>query len=90
MWVRQSTRAVIPSIITQALNNQNIQLKYRNYRTTYVSDLCNAYLEILKIKNFYGEPINCGNKKELKIKDIAKLIIKIINPKLKIITEKKG
>jgi len=88
---RQSTRAVIPSIITQALNNQNIQLgnieTTRDY--TYVSDLCNAYLEILKIKNFYGEPINVGTKKELKIKDIAKLIIKMINPKLKIITEKK-
>ena len=88
---RQSARAVIPSIIKQAINNKNIKLgnleSTRDY--TFVSDLCNAYLEILKIKNFYGEPINVGTNKEYRIKEIAKLIIKKINPSLKIISEKK-
>ena len=88
---RQSLRAVIPSIISQALNGKIIKLgnveTTRDY--TYVTDLCNAFLEILKIKNFYGEPINVGTKKEHKIKDIAKLIINKINPKIKIIIDEK-
>lgn len=88
---RQSLRAVIPSIISQALNGKIIKLgnveTTRDY--TYVTDLCNAFLEILKIKKFYGEPINVGTKKEYKIKDIAKLIINKINPKIKIIIDEK-
>ena len=88
---RQSLRAVIPSIISQALNGKIIKLgnveTTRDY--TYVTDLCKAFLEILKIKKFYGEPINVGTKKEYKIKDIAKLIINKINPKIKIIIDEK-
>ena len=88
---RQTLRAVIPSIISQALNGKIIKLgnveTTRDY--TYVTDLCNAFLEILKIKKFYGEPINVGTKKEYKIKDIAKLIINKINPKIKIIIDEK-
>ena len=87
---RQSSRAVIPTIILQALNNKNIKLgnveTTRDY--TYVTDLCNAYVEILKIKNLFGIPINVGSNKEHKIKDIAKIIIKKINPNLKIEVEK--
>ena len=87
---RQSSRAVIPSIIMQALNNENIKLgnikTSRDY--TYVSDLCNAYVEILKAKNLFGVPINVGSNTEYKIKDIAQIIIKKINPNLKIKIEK--
>ncbi len=88
---RQSSRAVIPSIIYQALNNKNIKLgninTTRDY--TYVTDICDAYVKLLNIKNIYGEPINVGSNNEFKIIDIAKKIIKQINPKLKIIIEKK-
>jgi len=87
---RQSARAVIPSIIMQALNNEKIKLG--NVETsrdfTYVSDLCNAYIEILKVKNLFGIPINVGSNTEYKIKDIAQIIIKKINPDLKIKIEK--
>ena len=34
-------------------------------------------------------PINVGSNKEIKIKDIARLIIKKVNPKLKIIIDRK-
>lgn len=88
---RQSYRAVIPSIIMQAINNKSIKLgniqTTRDY--TYVSDLCEAFFKFSKIKRLYGTPVNVGTNKEFKIKDIAKSIIKIVNPKLKIKIDKK-
>jgi len=87
---RQSARAVISSIIMQALNNKDIKLgniqSSRDY--TYVTDLCDAYFDVLKIKNLFGTPINIGSNNENKIKDIAKMIIKKINPLLNIKVEK--
>ena len=56
---------------------------------TYVTDVCDAYYEMLKIKNLFGEPVNVGSNKEYKIRDIAKKIIKKVNPKIKIKIEKK-
>ena len=89
---RQSSRAVIPSIIIQALNKKK-EIKLGNIQTsrdyTYVIDTCNAYLEILKMKNMFGTPINVGSNNEYKIKDIAEKIISKINPKIKIIIDKK-
>ena len=88
---RQSSRAVIPSIIVQALKNKGIKLGNLNTTRdfTYVTDICNAYSEILKIKNFFGQPINVGSNKEYKIHDVAKKVLNLINPNLKIITDKK-
>ena len=54
-----------------------------------MTDVCNAYLHLLNVKNIYGEPINVGSNNEFKIIDIAKKIIKQVNPKLKVIIEKK-
>tara|TARA_Y100001970_G_scaffold66410_1_gene84819 strand:+ start:18587 stop:19567 length:981 start_codon:yes stop_codon:yes gene_type:complete len=89
---RQSTRAVIPTIIIQALKEKK-EIKLGNIQSsrdfTYVIDTCNAYLEILKIKKMFGIPINVGSNNEYKIKDIAKKIISKINPKIKIIIDKK-
>ena len=89
---RQSSRAVIPSIILQALSKKK-EIKLGNIKTsrdyTYVTDVCNAYFEVLKIKNIFGEPINVGSKKEYKIEYIAKKIISKINPKIKITLDKK-
>ena len=88
---RQSDRAVIPSIILQALANRDIKLgnitKSRDY--TYVKDIWAAFLKDIKIRDLNGMPINVGSNKEIKIKDIARLIIKKVNPKLKVIIDKK-
>ena len=88
---KQSNRAVIPTIINQALKNKNISLG--NVKTTrdytYVTDICEAYLEIIKSKKIFGEPINVGSNNEFKIENIAKKIIKKINPNLKIKIDKK-
>jgi dTDP-glucose 4,6-dehydratase len=88
---RQSSRAVIPSIIIQALNNKK-EIKLGNIKPsrdfTYVSDTCNAFLEILKIKSFFGDTLNVGTNNEYTIEDIAKKILKKLNSKAKIRKEK--
>ena len=79
---RQSSRAVIPSIIIQALNNKK-EIKLGNVKPTrdftYVTDTCNAFLDILKIKNFFGNSLNVGSNNEYTIKDIAKKVLAKVN-----------
>ena len=78
---RQSSRAVIPSIIIQALNSKK-EIKLGNIGPsrdfTYVTDTCNAFLEILKIKKFFGNTINVGSNTEYTIEHIANKILKKI------------
>jgi dTDP-glucose 4,6-dehydratase len=84
---RQSSRAVIPSIIIQALNN-NKEIKLGNVEPsrdfTYVTDTCNAFLDILKTKNFFGNTLNVGSNNEYTIEDIAKKILAKLNSRASI------
>ena len=88
---RQSSRAVIPSIIIQALNNKD-EIKLGNVEPTrdftYVTDTCNAFLDILKSKTFFGDILNVGSNSEHSIEDIAKKILLKLNSKASIIKEK--
>ena len=84
---RQSSRAVIPSIIIQALNNKK-EIKLGNVEPTrdftYVTDTCNAFLDILKIKNLFGNTLNVGSNNEYSIENIAKKILVKLNSKANI------
>ena len=84
---RQSSRAVIPSIIIQALNSKK-EIKLGNIKPsrdfTYVSDACCAFLDILKIKNFFGNTLNVGSNNEYTIEYIAKKILAKLNSKANI------
>lgn len=87
---RQSLRAVIPTIISQALFKN--QIKIGNTHTTrdytYVEDLAEAYFQILKNKVFFGNVVNVGTNKEYKIFDIIKIIKKNLNKDIKVIKSK--
>ncbi len=89
---RQSSRAIIPSIIIQALNNKK-EIKLGNIEPsrdfTYVADTCNAFLDILKMNNFFGNILNTGSNNEYTIKDIAKKILEKLNSNAKIKKEEK-
>ena len=88
---RQSSRAVIPSIIIQTLNNKNeIKLGniYPSRDFTFVTDTCDAFLAILKMKKSFGNILNVGSNKEYTIEKIAKKIFKKLNSKVKIKKEK--
>ena len=89
---RQSSRAVIPSIIIQALYSKN-EIKLGNVKSsrdfTYVSDTCNAFLDILKLKNLFGSTLNVGSNNEYTIEDIVKKILIKLNSKANIKKEEK-
>ncbi|MAV63592.1 MAG: hypothetical protein CMG00_00200, partial [Candidatus Marinimicrobia bacterium] len=63
---RQSARAIIPTLISQCLNNKKfIKIGNMNVKRdfTYVSDVCEAYLESILSDKLYGEIFNIGNNK---------------------------
>ena len=85
---RQSMRAVIPTIINQALKNKkNIFLgsinTFRDF--SYIDDITDGYIQCIKSKNkkIYGEQINLGTNKYYNIKEIVKIISIISNKKNK-------
>ena len=79
---RQSSRAIIPTIVTQMLNNKKkIKLGslYPTRDFTYVEDICKAYIEIYKSKKLFGEIVNVGTKSEISVKKLFEKIKKITN-----------
>lgn len=89
---RQSTRAIIPTIISQLLRNSS-KVCLGNLNTsrdyTYVSDACEAFFHIYKSKKLIGEVINVGTNTNFTIKEIINTIISGMNLSPKIITDKK-
>lgn len=89
---RQSARAVIPTIIIQLKNNFK-KIKLGNLSPTrdfvYVKDVVNGFIEIAKSNKTIGEEINIATQSEISIEDLAKEIIKQINPKAEIVCDKK-
>lgn len=87
---RQSTRAIIPTIITQILKNQE-ELKLGNLNPTrdltYVLDTCEAYINLCKRDNLEGEIINIGNSSEISIGDLANMIKNLMKSEIKIVSE---
>ena len=85
---RQSERAIIPTIISQLLSKKNEEVNLGNVSPTrdftYVIDTCNAYIEIFKNNNFFGEITNVGTNSEISINELYLKISKIMNINKKI------
>ena len=82
---KQSLRAVIPTIIAQALKGNEINLgKVSTKRDfLYVSDTVEAILKTIKInKDLFGEEINLGTNYTFKVSEIVKLVSSILRKKL--------
>ncbi|MFX1483539.1 MAG: GDP-mannose 4,6-dehydratase [Promethearchaeota archaeon] len=85
---RQSIRAVIPTIITQALDEKNILLG--DMRPTrdflYVSDTVRGFLEIARnVENLFGETLNLGTGVEISIEKLAQIITNVTQSQAKIV-----
>ncbi len=79
---RQSTRAIIPTIISQLLkNNSDVQLGNLDTKRdfTYVLDTCAAYKAIFENNKIFGETINVGTNINISILDLFELIKEKIN-----------
>lgn len=84
---RQGLDQAIPKFILQALHNKDITIygdgnQTRDY--TYVSDAVNAYFLLGITPKLEGKVLNFGTGREIKIKDLAKLIIKSTKSKSKL------
>jgi dTDP-glucose 4,6-dehydratase len=86
---RQSARAVIPTIITQALTCD--ELHVGNLETTrdftYIDDTVNGFLCAAEAENVNGMTINLGTGYEIKIGDLVQMIISKIGKKIRIVVD---
>jgi NAD dependent epimerase/dehydratase len=76
----QSNRAVIPTIISQALTSDVIRLGNLDAKRdfTYVSDTANGFIKAAQAQNVDGETFNLGYGSEISIGELTNLIIEII------------
>jgi dTDP-glucose 4,6-dehydratase len=79
---RQSARAVIPTIVTQALTGDVVRLGGTAPRRdlTYVSDTVNGMVLAGFVPGVEGEEINLGTGVSCGIGDIARMVIERVNP----------
>jgi NAD dependent epimerase/dehydratase len=87
---RQSARAVIPTIITQLLNNVT-EIKLGDLTPTrdllYVKDTIDGFLKIAESTKTIGEEVNIATQSEITVGDLAQKLIDLINPKARIVQE---
>lgn len=83
---RQSARAVIPSVIIQLLQNNEISLgslqPTRDFN--YVSDITRGFFNALDSDDAFGEVINLGSNYEISVGDTASLISNIMGKEVSI------
>jgi len=79
---RQSARAVIPTIISQIIDNKK-SIKLGSLSPTrdltYVADTCDAFIDIYESDSLFGEVTNIGMNSEISIGDLTNLIANLMN-----------
>lgn len=87
---RQSARAVIPTVITQLLAGKR-EIKLGSLTPTrdfnYVKDTADGFISIYESECTIGEEINIATQKEISIGQLAKELIRQINPEAEIICD---
>ena len=87
---RQSARAVIPTIITQLLSGKE-EIKLGALTPTrdfnYVKDTAAGFIAIAESSKTIGEEINIATQHEISIGELAKEIIRQINPNARIVCD---
>jgi NAD dependent epimerase/dehydratase len=89
---RQSSRAVIPSIITQIANGKK-QIELGDVSPTrdfnYVLDTCRGILELARCNAAIGETVNIGSNFEISVRDTLVLIRELMASDVKFIRDEK-
>lgn len=77
---RQSTRAVIPTIITQALTKPEVKLGSLDTRRdfTYVSDTVAGFIKAAQASDVGGKVFNLGTGREVWIGDLVEMILNMV------------
>jgi NAD dependent epimerase/dehydratase len=87
---RQSPRAVIPTIISQALRSNKIYIGSLEPKRdlTYVSDTVEAYLKAAAGNNLKGETIHFGTGNFYSVREIIEATSSLLKKELEIVAEK--
>lgn len=88
---RQPSRAVIPTIITQALKSDKVRLGSLapTRDLTYVEDTVDGFIKIAENKKSIGDEINIGSSAEISIQALTQKIFSILGKEPKLIIEEK-
>ncbi len=88
---RQSARAVIPTIITQALTRDEIHLGALDPRRdfTFVADTVEGFLRMASADAAIGQEINIGAGTCISIGELAHKIVQLVGRELPIVTEER-
>lgn len=86
---RQSARAVIPTIIAQALSEGVIKLGATSPRRdfTYISDTIDGFLRIAECDQAIGQVINLGSRQAVTISEVVDHVGTILGRSLPILSE---
>jgi NAD dependent epimerase/dehydratase len=87
---RQSSRAIIPTVISQILGGVR-ELKLGNLSPTrdltFVKDTAQGFIEIFRANKMYGEFTNIGMKQEISVGDLSRKIAHVMGVDLKIVQD---
>jgi len=88
---RQSDRAVIPAIISQALVKKKVLIGSTTPTRdlNFVSDTVEGFIKIAESENSIGEEINIGSGFEISIGDLAEKIVCLVGKEVKLIKDEK-
>lgn len=86
---RQSARAVVPTIISQALTQDEMHLGslFPTRDLTYVKDIVDGFIKAAESDKCVGEVINLGSGFEISIGDLAQKILNLLKKETKIVSE---
>jgi dTDP-glucose 4,6-dehydratase len=86
---RQSARAVIPTIITQALVNHHVRLGNQSTTRdfTFVGDTVDGFVRAAATEGVEGRVFNLGSGEETRIGDLARKIVEKIGHPVNFITD---
>lgn len=87
---RQSARAIIPTVITQLLAGEKA-IKLGNLHPTrdflFIKDTVEGFIKVAESDKVIGEVVNIATQSEISIGDLTKKLIKMINPKVRIVMD---
>lgn len=87
---RQSARAVIPTIVTQLLNNRkeiHLGSLHPTRDLNYVGDICKGFISLAGCDKAVGREINIGSGTEISIGNLADQMIKLTGSDAKIVSD---
>jgi dTDP-glucose 4,6-dehydratase len=86
---RQSMRAVIPTIITQALTRDQVKLGalHPTRDLTYVTDTARGFMLAANTDAVTGRPVNLGTNRTISIGDLAQTVIRLVGRDLAVVTD---